>query len=73
MVGPEQVPREGLSDEQLHKVNPHELSLGFKSRHPGGAQFALADGSVHFVDDSIDFKLYNALGTRAGAEVAALP
>ena len=33
----------------------------------------MGDASVHFVNDSIDFKLYNNLGTRAGGEVASLP
>ena len=45
---------------------------GFKSRHPGGANFCLADGSVRFIDEDIDFQLYNALGTRAGAEIVRL-
>ncbi len=48
-------------------------TCGFKSRHPGGANFALGDGSVRFVTDSIDFRLFNALGTREGGEVAAVP
>ena len=46
---------------------------GFKSRHPGGAAFAMGDGSVHFVSEGIDMRVYNALGTRAGSEVAKLP
>ena len=46
---------------------------GFKSLHPGGANFAMGDGSVHFFNESIDFPLYNALGTRAGRGVVAMP
>lgn len=48
-------------------------ALGFRSRHPGGASFAMADGSIHFVSDSIDYATYMALGTRNGGEIATLP
>ena len=48
-------------------------ACGFKSRHPGGANFLMADGSVHFLSESIDFKLYNHLGTRDGGEAVQLP
>jgi prepilin-type N-terminal cleavage/methylation domain-containing protein/prepilin-type processing-associated H-X9-DG protein len=45
----------------------------FTSAHPGGVQFAMTDGSVQFITDSISLQLFRALGTRAGGEVAALP
>jgi prepilin-type processing-associated H-X9-DG protein len=41
----------------------------FKSWHPGGANFAMADGSVTFIRQSINARTYNALGSRAGGEV----
>jgi prepilin-type N-terminal cleavage/methylation domain-containing protein/prepilin-type processing-associated H-X9-DG protein len=44
---------------------------GFSSAHSGGLQFALADGSVRFINNSIQRALYRALATRAGGEVVA--
>ena len=48
-------------------------ACGFKSMHPGAIGFLMADGSVQFLVESIDYKLFNALGTRAGGEPAQLP
>ena len=45
----------------------------FRSRHPGGLNFAYADGSVHFLHDSIDLSVYRAMATIAGGEAAAAP
>ena len=52
---------------------PNYHACGFKSRHPGGANFCMADGSVHFINETIDYRLYNELGTRAGEESVRLP
>ncbi len=51
----------------------HYRACGFKSFHPGGAQFAMGDGSVHFLSDAIDYRTYNGLGTRAGEESVSFP
>jgi prepilin-type N-terminal cleavage/methylation domain-containing protein len=41
----------------------------FRSDHVGGGQFAMADGSIRFVSDSINATVLLALSTRAGGEV----
>jgi prepilin-type N-terminal cleavage/methylation domain-containing protein len=41
---------------------------GFKSLHPGGAHFVMADGSVHFVNEGVDHNIYRGLATRNGNE-----
>ncbi|QDT69262.1 hypothetical protein MalM25_21960 [Planctomycetes bacterium MalM25] len=43
--------------------------LGFKSSHPGGANFAFGDGSVHFLNDGLDHWTYQYLGGKADGEV----
>jgi prepilin-type N-terminal cleavage/methylation domain-containing protein/prepilin-type processing-associated H-X9-DG protein len=45
-----------------------QSSLGFGSYHPGGANFAFADGSVKLVKETTDLRVLAALGTRAGGE-----
>jgi prepilin-type processing-associated H-X9-DG protein len=45
----------------------------FTSEHSGGAHFAYCDGHVLFVPDDIDWRVYQGLSTRAGAEVASGP
>lgn len=41
----------------------------FRSHHFGGALFAYADGSVHFIGDTISLDVYRAMASRAGGEV----
>jgi prepilin-type N-terminal cleavage/methylation domain-containing protein/prepilin-type processing-associated H-X9-DG protein len=41
----------------------------FRSNHANGAQFAMADGSVRMIRETIPLATYRALGTRAGGEV----
>jgi prepilin-type N-terminal cleavage/methylation domain-containing protein/prepilin-type processing-associated H-X9-DG protein len=40
------------------------VSWGFKSQHPGGANFAFGDGGVRFLDERIDIIVYQNLGCR---------
>ena len=45
----------------------------FGSLHPGGANFALVNGSVRFISQTIDTPTYQALSTRGGGEVVMVP
>ncbi len=41
---------------------------GFRSRHVGGAQFALADGGARFLSENMALGIYRALATVGGDE-----
>lgn len=61
-----------------HVSPPNDPSCGFNtvgrstmtvsSRHPQGVNELYGDGSVRFIQNSIDLTLWRAIGTRAGAE-----
>jgi prepilin-type N-terminal cleavage/methylation domain-containing protein/prepilin-type processing-associated H-X9-DG protein len=73
MASPSQMPVDGMSDTTLHSINPVTQLQGYKSYHPGGAQFVMADGSVHFINQTIDFVLYYQLGARDSGVPKSLP
>jgi len=58
-------------------VGPHTTSMPMtwasRSRHPGGVQSALCDGSVRFMSDNIAIDVWRALSTSQGAEVVSVP
>jgi prepilin-type N-terminal cleavage/methylation domain-containing protein/prepilin-type processing-associated H-X9-DG protein len=47
-----------------HTMTNNNIAWGFRSRHPGGANFTFTDGSVHFLPQSIDHKTFQLLGCR---------
>jgi prepilin-type N-terminal cleavage/methylation domain-containing protein/prepilin-type processing-associated H-X9-DG protein len=62
----------GLIRDSSGAINTACDQFHFWSRHPGGANFVLGDGSVRFVMYNVD-NIMAALGTRAGGEAVELP
>ncbi len=52
------IPYNGINYTTSNRVHQ---SRGFYSTHPGGAQFALCDGSVRFISETIDYNYRTAI------------
>jgi prepilin-type processing-associated H-X9-DG protein len=50
-----------------------QTSLGYKSQHPGGAQFVFCDGSVQFLSETINYLNYQRLGCRRDGNAVQIP
>jgi prepilin-type processing-associated H-X9-DG protein len=50
-----------------------DVCVGFRSLHANGANFAICDGSVTFILDTIDYTVYRALASRDGGETSQVP
>jgi prepilin-type processing-associated H-X9-DG protein/prepilin-type N-terminal cleavage/methylation domain-containing protein len=48
---------------------PFDFVGGFSSSHPGGANFAFGDGSVRFIKQTVQQRVYQLLGSRADGEL----
>jgi prepilin-type processing-associated H-X9-DG protein len=46
-----------------------EMTAASRSRHPGGVNVLKADGSVHFVSQTIDLATWQAMGSISGGEI----
>ena len=66
-VNPDCVANYISTDPQLRSTG-HGLSTA-RSRHVGGVNVWLCDGSIRYVRDSIDLVTWRSLATRAGGEV----
>jgi prepilin-type N-terminal cleavage/methylation domain-containing protein/prepilin-type processing-associated H-X9-DG protein len=60
-------------DDPTRSTDNWGIIFGFRSRHPGGANFTFADGSVHFIQESIDMMTYQLLGCRNDGRPVELP
>jgi prepilin-type N-terminal cleavage/methylation domain-containing protein len=61
----------GVAD---HLPNTKGIHLDdFSSQHPAGANFLLGDGSVRLINERMDLRVFQAMGTRAGGEAVELP
>jgi prepilin-type processing-associated H-X9-DG protein len=52
-------------------VNYHDVSLG--SKHPGGCQILLCDGSARFVSETIELATLKAMASRKSDEIFEAP
>ena len=50
---------------------PSRIATTANSRHPGGVNISMSDGSVRFVKSTVSVPTWRALGTRNGGEIVS--
>jgi prepilin-type N-terminal cleavage/methylation domain-containing protein/prepilin-type processing-associated H-X9-DG protein len=74
-LAPDEVESLPIDGETTAPADPTETAPnvipvgGFGSSHPGGSNFAFGDGSVRFLKNSINAKVYQCLGHRDDGEM----
>jgi prepilin-type N-terminal cleavage/methylation domain-containing protein/prepilin-type processing-associated H-X9-DG protein len=66
-------PATNPSGDKARCIMNWHVTWGFKSNHPGGSQFALVDGSVRFLNETISMRTYQYLGCRHDGQPVTLP
>jgi len=57
----------------INRATGAESNATFGSQHPGGAQFAFGDDSVHFLSENIDSVVYERLAGRNDGQPVEIP
>lgn len=63
----------GNCDQSCTSRFSYAAAYGYKSCHPGGANFLLGDGSVRYFSETIDMKTYQYLGDRRDRQEVSIP
>lgn len=50
-----------------------QIEMSFSSHHPVGIQGVFCDGHVSFINETIDRKVWSAMGTRASGDIVSYP
>ena len=65
-------PNDRLTENHEYMGGSNAGSYAARSKHPGGVNVGMADGSVKFVGDTIDKTIWQAASTIAGGEPKSL-
>lgn len=71
LCGPECYINRNTTGTSINNQDWSDFSFG--SQHPGGAQFVFADGSTHFISETIDTLIYADLGNIRDGNPVTLP
>jgi prepilin-type N-terminal cleavage/methylation domain-containing protein/prepilin-type processing-associated H-X9-DG protein len=72
-------PKPKFGQSQMEATNKEQevadslIVGGYGSYHPGGVNCAFADGSAHFIADSIDLEVWRLCGNRSDGEITEGP